>query len=199
MNDTLLRTGRRGLVVALCAGGCWLAGIGSSSSQILKLGQDKGVNYRVFRDPAARFEFDYPTRDWRVLPSAGSSLAMVARNDGGATLSIDYLRLTGPLTPSEIGAMGDAEIQDLKEKHPQAKDFKSEVIDTKAGRGAIIRYTSPGAQGPEQVLQYSLPIGQDLFRVIAIVPESLLSRYEGVLAHMISSFLAPASPPAQKR
>lgn len=194
-------TPRRVLAVALCAAGGLLAGAWSSESQnILKFGLgDKGVNYRLFRDPAGRFEFDYPAKDWRVFPSAGSSLAIVARNDGEATLTIDYLRLTAPLGPDEIGTMAEVEIQDLKEKHPDAKDFKSEIIDIKAGRGAIIRYSGVGAKGPEQVTQYSVPVGQDLFRVIVIVPESLAAKYEAIVAHMIASFKAPASPPAQKR
>jgi hypothetical protein len=200
--STMLRgTRRRGLGVALSAAVC-LVGIAaaSESQNILKFGLgDKGVNYRMFRDAAARFEFEYPTKDWRVLPSAGSSLAIVARNDGEATLTIDYFRLSAPLGPEEIGTMAEVEIQDLKEKHPDAKDLKSEVIDIKAGRGAMIRYSSVGAKGAEQVMQFSVPVGQDLFRVIAIVPEQLAAKYEVIVAHMIASFKAPASPPAPKR
>jgi hypothetical protein len=201
MSIMLCGSRRRVLAVVLCTAAGLLAGAVSSPAQsILKFGLgDKGVNYRMFRDAASRFEFEYPTKDWRVLPSAGSSLAIVARNDGEATLTIDYLRLTAPLGPDEIGTMAEVEIQDLMEKHPNAKDFKTEIIDIKAGRGAMIRYSGVGVKGPEQVMQYSVPVGQDLFRVIAIVPEQLVPKYEAVVAHMIGSFKVPASPPAQKK
>jgi hypothetical protein len=201
MSITLYRSRRRVIAVVLCAAaGVFADAISSRGQSILKFGLgDRGVNYRMFRDAASRFEFEYPTKDWRVLPSAGSSLAIVARNDGEATLTIDYLRLTAPLGPEEIGTMAEVEIQDLKEKHPNAKDFKSEIIDIKAGRGAMIRYSGVGVKGPEQVMQYSVPVGQDLFRVIAIVPEQLVAKYEGIVAHMIGSFKVPASPAAAQK
>ena len=175
--------------VTLAAAGFLVAGQESSAAQIWKFGLgDRSVNYRTYKDPAGRFELEYPAKDWRLLPSAGASLALFSRNDGAAAVSIDYLRLTATLAPSQIGTMAEVEIQDLKERHPQAKDFTSEITDAKAGRGAVIRYVSVGSRGPERVIQYSLPVGQDLYRVIGIVAESALAKYEPVLIHILGSF-----------
>jgi hypothetical protein len=180
---------------ALLTACCILSGEASSAAQFSKLGfGDKGVTYRMFKGPAGRFEFEYPTKDWRELSSAGANLAIVARNDG-ATVVIDFSRmaLARPLTSEAYDTLAEVEIDGLKERHPQAKDFKSETIETKGGRGALIRYASVGTKGPERVIQYSIPIGLDLYRVIAVVPEMLLSKHEAVLLHMIQSFQVTAS------
>jgi len=202
-NDTTPHRGRRILAAAvLLTAGCLVARAESSAAQlgIGKLFGDRGVTYRTYRDPAGRFEFEYPTRDWRVLSSATANLAMLARNDG-ATVAIDFSRmaLARPLT-SDIAysTLADVEIDSLKERQPQAKEFKSEIVETKAGRGALIRYASVGTKGPERVMQYSIPVGLDLYRVIAIVPEMLLSKHEPVLMHMIESFRAPAAEATSK-
>jgi hypothetical protein len=57
----------------------------------------------------------------------------------------------------------------------------------------LIRY-SRVATGPEAVVQYSVPVGQELYRLNGIVPERLLSKYEPIVMHMIQSFKAPADP-----
>ena len=172
---------------------------GSSAAQLSKPGAaaSKGVTYRAFRDPAGRFEIDYPTKDWRLPPSMGTILAAFARNDGRATLAVDYSRLDGPLARSDIAynTMKDVQIEELKERRPQATDITSELVETKAGRGALIRYAMVGATGPERGIQFSVPVGQYLYHIIAIVSESLLSRNEDVLLHMIETFQAPAGPP----
>jgi hypothetical protein len=168
---------------------CVVSGAVPSAAQFAKLAPaDKGVNYRMFKDPGGRFEFEYPTKDWRELSSA-ATLAIIARNDG-ATVAIDLSRmaLARPLTAEAFDTLAEVEIDGLKERHPQAKDFKFELIETKGGRGVLIRYASLGTKGPERVIQYTMPVGLDLYRVIAVVPEMLLSKHEPVLLHMIQSF-----------
>jgi hypothetical protein len=192
-----MRRGRILLLTALCTA-CCLSTLEerAAAQRLFGLG-DRSVTYRLFRDPGGRFDLEYPTRDWRQLPSAGANLVMFARNDG-ATVAIDYLRLEAPLAASQVPAMAEFEIGDLKVRHPQAKDFTTEIKDTKAGRGALIRYGRVGTSGPERVMQFSIPNGMDLYRVIAIVPEMLLAKYEVVLMHMIESFHAPAGSAAAK-
>ena len=49
---------------------------------------DRSPTYKTFRDPAGRFELEYPNKDWRLLPRGGSSLATFISNDGPTLLSI---------------------------------------------------------------------------------------------------------------
>ena len=155
------------------------------------VGGDKNVKYETFKDPAGRFEIEYPAKDWKRLPSGGSSLAVFARNDG-PTLFVDHVRLVGALTPAEIEGMAAVELDTLKEQQPKAKDFKSDMLDSKAGRGVAIRY-SRDSTGPETVVQYSIPVGQELFRLNGVIPDKQLAKYEPIIMYMIQSFKAPAA------
>ena len=117
---------------------------------------DKNVKYKAFKDPAGRFELEYPTKDWSPLPTGGSAVAILARNDRTATVVIDLARLTEPLAPSEIATNAQIEVETLREQQPRAKDFTSEILEAKAGRGSLIRYARSGANGPERIMHYSV-------------------------------------------
>ena len=111
---------------------------------------------------------------------------MFARNDG-PTVFVDHVSLLEPLTAAEIEGMPDVELSTLKEQQPKAKDFKSEMLDSKAGRGVLIRYSREAAE-PETVIQYSIPVGRDLFRLNGVIPDKQLAKYEPVVMYMIQSF-----------
>jgi hypothetical protein len=186
------RAAAAAIVVALTA---W-SGAARAQNPFKWLTHDKDTKYRTFKDAAGRFELEYPEKDWKLLPSGGSSLAVFARKDG-PTLFVDYLRLADRLTPGEIDAMPDMEVGRLKERQPKATGFKTEVLDSHAGRGVLIRYNRAVA-APETVLQYTIPVGQDLFRLNGVVPDKELTKYEAVIMHMLQSFTAPAGAPGSK-
>lgn len=160
------------------------------------VGADSNVKYQAFKDPNGRFEIEYPQKDWKRLPSGGSSLAVFARNDG-PTLFVDHITLAEALTPAEIGGMPAVELSTLKDQQPKAKDFKSDMLDSKAGRGVLIRYTRD-ATGPETVVQYSIAIGLELFRINGVIPDKQVTKYEPIIMYMIQSFRAPATAPTSK-
>jgi len=160
------------------------------------VGGDKNTKYQTFNDPAGRFELEYPTKDWKLLPSGGSSLATFTRNDG-PTLFVEHLRLAERLTPGEIDALPEGEVDSLKRQQPKAKDFKSDMLESRAGRGVLIRYSRVGT-GPESVVQYSIAVGQDLYRLNGIIPEKQFEKYEPIIMHMIQSFKAAANPSTPK-
>jgi hypothetical protein len=159
---------------------------------------DKNVKYKAFKDPAGRFELEYPAKDWSPLPTGGSAVAIIARNDRTATVVIDLARLTEPLAPSEIATNAQIEVETLREQQPRAKDFTSEILEAKAGRASLIRYTRVGSNGPERILHYSLGVGPDLYRLDAVVQEASLAKHEPVIMHMIMSFKAPADSAGAK-
>src|SRR6266403_2697465 len=145
----------------------------------------KNVKYRTFKDASGRFELEYPEKDWNPFPVGGSAIAILSRNDRTATLVIDLSRLTEPLAPPEVATNAQIEVESLKEQQPKAKEFTSEILDSKAGRGSLIRYARLGATGPERVMRYSVAVGLDLYRLDAVVPEGSLAKYEAILMHMI--------------
>src|SRR5262245_25211163 len=117
---------------------------------------DKNVTYKTFKDMAGRFELDYPNKDWNQVPAGGSAVAILSRNDRTATVVIDISRLSEPLKPSEVATNAEIEMETLKEQQPNAKNFTSEIIDSKSGRASLIRYARVGATGPERVMRCSI-------------------------------------------
>jgi hypothetical protein len=187
------RSLRRAVVGFVVSLSCLLSGglIAAQNPFKKVFGNDK-TKYQTFKDPAGRFELEYPAKDWRLLPSGGSSLAVFAHKDGPA-LFVDDVRLKDRLTPGEIEAMPDVELDRLRKQEPKVKDFQSDMQETKAGRGVLIRYSRAGTE-PESVMQYSIPVDLDLYRLNAVVPQRLFSKYEQIVVHMIQSFKAPAGP-----
>jgi hypothetical protein len=176
-----------GLVSAiLCVGPIELAG----SQFKWMVGGDKNVKYDTYKDSSGRFEIDYPAKDWKRLP-VGSSLVAFARNDD-ATLSVEHVTLDDPVTQTEMAGMPAVELSLLKDQQPKAKDFKSDMLDSKAGRGVLIRYSRVGV-GAETVIQYSIPVGRELFRINGVIPDKQLAKYEPIVMYMIQSFKAPAT------
>ena len=176
------------------------------SAQTLALAQkrfiisgDKNVTYQTFKDSGGRFELDYPAKDWSELEVGGCTLVILARNDRTATVVVDMDRLVEPLGPSEIATNAQIEIEGLMEQQPKARDFQTEIIDTNAGRGAVIRYAKPGKKGSERVIRFSLAVGRDLYRLAAIVPEGSLAKHEPVILHMMDSFKISADPAGAKK
>jgi len=159
---------------------------------------DKNVSYRIFKDSAGRFELEYPTKDWSPFPTGGSAIAILARNDRTATVVIDLAHLTEPLAPAEIATNAQIEVDSLREQQPTAKDFKSEILDSKAGRASLIRYARMGPNGPERVIHYSVAVANDLYRLDAVVQEINLAKLEPIIMHMILSFKVPAGPTSSK-
>jgi hypothetical protein len=168
-----------------------------SAGQPVTAGQNpfrRETRYQTYKDPAGRFELEYPSKDWHLLPGA-ESLAVFAHNDG-PTLFVDHVKLVDRLTPAEIAALQDIEVDRLKQRQPQAK-LTAVMLDGKTGSGVLITYSRVG-RGPESVAQYSIAVGQDLYRLIGIVPEKLLSKYEPIIRYMIQSFKVAADPSSVK-
>jgi hypothetical protein len=195
---TLKRSSRPVSALAFAVACCVLSiEYQASAQRVFGLG-DKGVKYRTFTDPSGRFELEYPTKDWNPFPVGGSAIAILSRNDRTATLVVELSRLTEPLSASEVATNAQIELESLKEQQPKAKEFNSEILDSKAGRGSLIRYARLGATGPERVMRYSVAVGLDLYRLDVVVPEGSLAKYEGILMHMILSFKVPANPASSK-
>ena len=174
-----------------------LRSAGLSAGQFRSLFGDKSTSYRPFKDPAGRFELEYPNnKDWRQI-NGGSSLAVFTHKDGPA-LFVDHLRLAERLTPAEIEALAENGIDKLKEQYPTAKEFKPGTLETKAGRGVLIRYLRVGTEA-ETVVQCSIPVGQDLFRLNGVIPDKEVTKFEPIIMHMIESFKAPADPAGAKK
>ncbi len=181
---------RRALAGSVLPLVCLLSAGLTAGQGVLGSGVDKSNSYRTFKDPAGRFEIEYPNKDWKLLPSGPSSLATFNHKDG-PMLYIERLHLEDPLTPEEAAALPDAEVDRLKGLEPNVKDFKSDPAETQAGRGVLIRYSR--IEAGESVMQLSiLADPKNLYRLIGIVANKLMPKFEPVVKYMFRSFLAKA-------
>jgi PsbP len=196
MTLTIVR--RRGSMLAAAIVCCLVAGQQQAFAQFLGIFGDKNVKYKTFKDPAGRFELEYPNKDWSTLPSGGSAIAILSRNDRTATVVVDLSKLTEALTPAEVATNAQIELEGLKEQHPNGRNFTSELVDSKAGRASLIRYARIGTNGQERVMRYSVGVGLDLYRLDAVVEEASVAKYEAILLHMLMSFTAPAGAASSK-
>jgi hypothetical protein len=181
-------SGARAFSAFLIAIVCALSAVLNAGQFKWMIGGDKDVKYETYKDPSGRFELEVPTKDWKVLQAAGASLAIFSRKDG-PILSIDRTRMPGRMTPAEVETMADPEVDRLKEQQPKAKDFKSEMLDSKSGRGVLVQYSRASTE-PESIIQYSVPVGRDLYRLNGVVADKLITKNRPVVMHMIQSFKA---------
>jgi PsbP len=178
---------------------CWfVASQPQLFAQFLGIFGDKNVKYKTYKDPAGRFELEYPNKDWSPLPTGGSAIVILSRNDHTATVVVDLSKLTEPLTPAEVATNAQIELEGLKEQQPNAKNFTSDLVDSKAGKASLIRYARIGTNGPERVMRYSVGVGLELYRLDAVVQEASVTKYESVLLHMVMSFTVPAGAATSK-
>lgn len=150
------------------------------------------IKYQTLSGPNNRFTLEYPTRDWQVLPGGGSVVLTLAQKNNEATVVIDYMRMGVELRPDEIAELfANLEAQHVAERQPDAKDVKAVLTGTPTGRIVVLNYLRPGLRGTERVVQYSIPIAQDLYRVICSAPIVQFKTYEPIFTHIAYSFRFP--------
>ena len=145
---------------------------------------DKGPNYQTFKDPAGRFELDYPTKDWRPLSTGGSSLAVFTSKDG-PTLVIDHVT-----SDRAADAGGDRGHGGCRNRQAQGRSAEGQGLQSRTrsrprpAPESLIRYTRDGSPRAGRV-QGSVPVGRDLFRLNGVIPEKQVAKFESVIVHMI--------------
>jgi hypothetical protein len=169
----------------------------AAQKKFLIFGESK-VTYATYRDPSGRFEIEQPTKDWGLVPPGGSAIAILSRNDRTASIIVDLARLSEPLGQNELMTNAQIEVDAMKEQQPNAKDFTTDLFDSKAGKGALIKYSRIGSNGAERAMRYLVGVERDLFRLDGVVQIASAPKYEPILVHMIQSFKAPAGPAATK-
>jgi hypothetical protein len=139
---------------------------------------------QLFRSPDGKFSFEYPKKDWQLLPVGGSVVATLAAKGGEASVVIAHTALTQALDPSEITELFvKLEVEDLSAHQPEAKGATGSMISADR-RVVVIRY----ARGNDTVIQYTVAAGADMYRVICTARTAVLPKYEALFLRMIGTF-----------
>jgi len=162
----------------------------AAAAQLGIFKRNKGTTYQAFRDPGGRFVIEYPVKDWRVNPAKEPIVASFAHKSGDASVVVDHSKLKLALTNDEIDdVVIKLEVDALKEREPSARDINASLTRPPAGPRIVIRYTREPAKGArEQVEQYSIASGDDLYHVVCAVKQSEQTRLQPILSYIAGSF-----------
>jgi hypothetical protein len=186
----------------LVCGGCGTAIVMACLPMAALFAQNTSVDPWVTRTNHVRFQplramdtplqLDVPKKDWMVLPSSGSLLLALATRKGDAVVLVEYAELRLALVSDDITEVfAQLEVDAITNHQPNASAFESRVLAIGARRLIAVEYTRLGVLGNERVRQYSVPVGNKLYRIACISSTPRFAHYDAVFSHMAASF-APA-------
>ncbi len=151
------------------------------------------LEVQPFAGPNGRIKFEYPKKDWQIVPGGSSVIVSLAQKKGEAAVVVEQTRLNQRLEPDDITDLfAQLEGETVKEHQPSAGDLRAKIVEAAGRRFVILDYGRKGVAGPERVRQYSVPVGVDLFRLTCSAPTAQFARYEPVFAHIAATFsIAP--------
>jgi hypothetical protein len=142
----------------------------------------------------AGFTVDYPKKDWQLLGGTGSSVVVFLHKSREATVAIERTKIEHPLAPNEIVAQtATLEIEDWQARRPLSAGFSHQLLDAPAGRFILIDFSQPGPAGPELVRLYTMPRGNDWFRVVCTTTERAFEKHQAT-CHRIAQSLTKTTP-----
>lgn len=136
------------------------------------------------------FSIELP-KNWQLAPGhTGTVFATVEkRGEIGALITLEYMRLQAPLEPALIPAASERELREVQARELSGKQFSSAVKTGERGAIIFIQYDRPGISGADDhVVQYSMPIGTIMYRLICIAPAASVEKYRTTFAHVAASF-----------
>jgi hypothetical protein len=147
------------------------------------------LQFQPQRAADAPIQLDLPIKDWMVLPSSGSLVLALASRKGDAVVLVERSALRQALEAEDITDLfAQIEVETIRERYPKAADVQSKILDLGARRLVAVQYGRSGVLGPERVRQYSVPIGQQLYRVTCISRAAVFAVYDPVFSHIAASF-----------
>jgi len=154
-------------------------------------------NPRIF--PGA-FSIELP-KGWQLAPGhTGTVFSVVEKtrqSEAGALITLEYMRLQAPLDPLDqelIAGAGERELKEVQARELSGKQFTSQIKKGEVGPFIVIQYNRPGLSGgDDHVVQYSMPIGTTMYRLICIAPAAAVEKFRPVFAHVAASF-TPVRP-----
>lgn len=157
-------------------------------------------DFAVARLPWNTFSIELP-KDWQVAPGYGGILLLAVErtknNQSAASVVIEQMRLTVPLTAHDVDdGLAELEANQARVRDPAGQDFQQHVKDVNGQRFVFLTYSRRGLNGMDSVVQYAMPNGNVMYRLVCIAPTAQLAqRYQATFAHVAASFKpTPVSP-----
>ena len=142
-------------------------------------------------------------KGWHLAPGHANTLFSVTEHtkkwETLGFIMLDYMKLDSPIDPSFMTALGNRELNEVKSHELSGKQFSSEVKTGPLGPIIFLQYDRPGISGSDDhVAQYSIPIGNVMYRLVCIAPTAAVEKYRPLFSSVAASFkLIKAGPPAR--
>lgn len=149
----------------------------------------KPKDFEAPKRPLGNFVIELP-KNWQVVPGYGNILMTAAEktkgNQTAAAIVLEHLQLRSALAAT--GPVAEVELTSVREREPGGQNFSQQIKEVDGRQFIFIQYTRPGHTGPDRVVQYSIFAGSVLYRLICIVSDSQLAKYQSTFAHVAASF-----------
>jgi hypothetical protein len=143
------------------------------------------------------FSIELP-KNWQLAPGHTNTLFSTVEKTkkwaAGGLITLEYMRLQAPLEPTLIPGVSERELKEVQARELSGKQFSGTVKAGTLGPIIFIQYDRPGLNGADDhVVQYSMPIGTTMYRLICIAPTAGVEQYRPMFAHVAASF-TPLKP-----
>ena len=166
----------------------------------------KPKNFDSLKAFTATFAIELP-KGWQLVPGhTGTIFSVVEKtrqSEAGALIALEYQRLQAPLDPELMAGASERELEEVQARELSGKQFANQVKKGAIGQFIVIHYDRPGLSGrDDHVVQYSIPAGTTMYRLICIAPvaeptspghDGHAEKYRAVFAHVAASF-TPVRP-----
>lgn len=145
--------------------------------------------FLLFTDPGRRFSIEFP-KDWRwmIVSGSGEPIATFVHPGSEAAVVVERFRLKQRLAPDDVTDLfAELEVDYVKENQRGVTNVTGRVATRDGLRSAVIEYKRPGLAEPEQVRQYSFPMGEDLYRITCMALASRFQRHEADFAAVVGT------------
>lgn len=181
----------RGFIVLEAIGAVMLTGLSAFAQAPApnEVGRAPKLDVQAFIGPGNRIRFEFPKKDWQLVPGGTVSIVSVTQKSGQAAIVVEHSKLNTALAPDDITDLfAQLEADEIKQQQPDAADLQSKLVAVGNRRLVIVGYTRRGVTGTERVRVYSVPVGSDLYRLTCSAAPQQFARYEQVFAHVAATF-----------
>ena len=153
----------------------------------------KANDFGVAKLPWNTFSIELP-KDWQLVPGYGGILLTAVEktrnNQATAAIVLEQMLLVEPLAANDIDAViAGLETANAQQRDPAGQDFDQQVKEADGQRFVFIQYSRPGLNGQDRIVQYAIPSGRVMYRLICIAPAAqLTTKYQAMFAHVARSF-----------
>ncbi len=153
------------------------------------------VDVLRLQPPSGEWLLDYPRKDWVVALAGGSTLAVLVQRNAEAAVTLERARMNVELSAKDLTDFFlVAEVELIKQEQRAAVGFSQKIVTTAGGRVFVVQYERPGLKGPDRIRQYSLPVGNRLYRLECAAPAAAFGKYEPLFAHIAASLTIKEQP-----